>query len=173
MSYRFKEPPARPTFGPLPEGDYGFTVASCDEPYEKNDKWILPVKLAIQPDGTPVFANPWSGVDKNGQERDGIAEFLISVNRAPKAGQEPDWAKIIGARGRCRLKVEIAQMGQLAGKEVNKVGWFHAPKQVGPAAEASRQSFTEQQIKESQVAIAKKIGAKDPDLDVEPDDIPF
>jgi len=172
MSYKFNEPVARPTFGPLPEGDYGFTVTLCDEPYEKNEHWILPVKLAMIPDGTPVFANPWSGLTKDGEERDGIAEFLVCVNRAPKVGAEPDWKKVVGARGRCRLKVEIAQMGALAGKEVNKVAFFHTPKEVGQAPRSPRHSFTEQEIKQSQAAIAKTLG-KDPDLDVEPDDIPF
>ena len=64
-------------------------------------------------------------------------------------------------------------MGTLAGKEVNKVAWFMRPKQVGPSAEAPRQSFTEQEIKASQAAIGKTLTGKDSDLDVEPDDIPF
>jgi hypothetical protein len=169
MSYKFNEPPARPVFGALPEGNYGFTVTSCDEPYEKNEHWILPVKLAIIPDGTPVFANPWSGLTKDGEERDGIAEFLVCVNRAPKVGTEPDWKKVVGARGRCRLKVEIAQMGALAGKEVNKVAFFHAPKQVGPTAEQRPKSHSQEELNQARRETEKNAGG----LAAEPDDIPF
>ena len=174
-SYVYRGAPEARVFGPLPEGDYSFVVSSADEPYFKNDKWILAVKLTIQPQGIPVFANPWSGTDRNGEDRDGIAEFLLAINRAPAPGDEPEWGRLIGAKGKCRLKVEIAAQGSLAGKEVNKVAWFHRPKQVGPSAEVPRQSFTEQEIKESQAAISKVLGGvpKDPDLDVEPDDIPF
>jgi hypothetical protein len=172
-SYIYRGEPEQRVFGALPEGDYAYVVADCGEPYQKDSgNWVLSVKLLIQPSGASVFANPWSGVTKDGEERDGIGEFLLSCNRAPKPGTEPDWKRCVGARGKCRLKVEIAQMGTLAGKEVNKVAWFMRPKQVGPAAEAPRQSFTESEIKESQAAIAKTL-AKDPDLDVEPDDIPF
>jgi hypothetical protein len=173
MSYIYRGEPEQRVFGPLPEGDYLFSVASCDEPYQKNDKWILSVKLSIQPQGVPVFAYPWAGTTSGGEARDGIAEFLLAVNRAPKVGEQPDWQRLVGAKGKCRLKVEIAAQGSLAGKEVNKVGWFHRPKQVGPAVEAPRQSFTESEIKKSQAAIAKTLGVKDPDLDVAPDDIPF
>jgi hypothetical protein len=182
MSYKFKEPPLRPTFGPLPDGDYGFTVSSCDEPYYKNDHWILAVKLAIQPDGTPVFANPWSGQTSTGEERDDIAAFLVCVNRAPKVGEEPDWAKVVGARGRCRLKQEEAKMGTLAGKMVNRVAWFHAPKQVGPTAEqrpqtfgrAQVESYSPQEVEKAKADAERRAGGPvGPDLAVEPDDIPF
>jgi hypothetical protein len=174
-NYRYRGEPEQRVFGALPEGDYMFVVAEIDEPYTnpRSGNDVLPIKLSIQPQGVPVFANPWCGTDKNGEDRDGIAEFLLAVNRAPKIGEEPDWQRLVGAKGKCRLKVEIASQGALAGKEVNKVAWFHRPKQVGPTAEQPPQSFTKAEIKESQAAIAKTIGAKDPDLDVEPDDIPF
>jgi hypothetical protein len=172
-SYKFKHPAPRPVFGALPEGDYGYTVSECGEPYQKNDKWILPVKLAIQPDGTPVWANPWQGQTSAGEERDQIAEFLVSCNRAPKVGEEPDWDEVVGARGRCRLKIEIAQMGALAGKEVNKVAYFLVPKQVGSIAEERAQRSTQKEYAKEQAATVRKASGKDPDLDVEPDDIPF
>jgi hypothetical protein len=173
-SYIYRGEPEQRVFGALPEGDYAYVVADCGEPYQKDSgNWVLSVKLSIQPSGVPVFANPWAGVTKDGEERDGIGEFLLSCARAPKPGTEPDWKRVVGARGRCRLKVEIAQMGALAGKEVSKVAFFHRPKQVGPTAEAPRQSFTESEIKASQAAIGKTLAGKDPDLDVEPDDIPF
>ena len=168
------EPEGQKTFGALPDGDYAFTVSSADAPYYKNQHWILAVKLSIQPQGVPVFANPWTGTTTAGEERDGIAEFLLAINRAPAAGEEPRWDRLVGARGKCRLKVEIAKMGTLAGKEVNKVHYFHRPKQVGPSTEPPRQSFTPEEYKKSQEAIAKTVaGPVGSDLDVEPDDIPF
>ena len=128
--YIYHGNPRERVFGPLPAGDYNFNVASIDAPYFKNDKWILPLKITIQPQGITVFANPWAGTNSYGEERDGIAEFLLSINRVPAVGQEPQWGKMVGARGRCRLKLEIAQKGVLTGKDVNKVAWFHAPKQL-------------------------------------------
>jgi hypothetical protein len=173
-SYRFSGgEQRRPVSGPLPEGDYIFAVAEYQPPYQKaNGNWVLKVRLTIE--GQTIFDQAWSGTDKNGEDRDGIGEFLLAVNRAPKnKGDEPDWRKVEGARGRCRLKVEIAQMGALAGKEVNRVAYYYRPKQVGPSTEAQKQSFTENEIKKSQAAMGKTLAGKDPDLDVEPDDIPF
>jgi hypothetical protein len=173
-SYRFSGgEQRRPVSGPLPEGDYQFQVAEYQEPYQKaNGNWVLKVRLTIE--GQTVFDQCWSGVDKNDEERDGIGSFLLAVNRAPKnKGDEPDWRKVEGAHGKCRLKVEIAQMGALAGKEVNRVAYYYVPKQVGPSVEPTKQSFTESEIKASQAAIGKTLTGKDPDLDVEPDDIPF
>jgi hypothetical protein len=173
-SYIYRGEPEQRVFGALPEGDYAYVVADCGEPYQKdNGNWVLAVKLAIQPSGASVFANPWAGTDKNGEERDGIGEFLLSCNRAPKPGDEPDWKRCAGAKGKCRLKVEIAAQGALAGKEVNKVAFFHRPKQVGPTGEPLQQSFTEAELKKIKAAIGKTLAGQDPDLDVAPDDIPF
>ena len=169
-TYRFHKPPERQAaFGPLEEGDYNFIVSECGEPYEKNDKFILPVKIAIQPDGVPVFANPWAGTDKNGNDRDGIAEFLISCNRAPKVGEEPDWDEVAGARGRCHLKQEEAQMGALKGKMVNKVGWFIAPKQVGPSA--SKQSVSKNEFEKARQKQVEASGGGAGEIDE--DNIPY
>jgi hypothetical protein len=132
---------------------------------------VLPVELLILPDKQRVFANPWSGQDRDGNPRDGIAEFLLAIGRVPKVGEEPNWRKLIGARGRCHLGTEEAQQGKLAGKTVNKVGYFLRPKQVGPRTESPR-SFTKEEVEQSRKATAKK-AERDPDLDVEPDDIPF
>jgi hypothetical protein len=172
-SYIYRGEPESRVFRPLPQGDYSFVVSIADAPYFKNDKWILAVKLTIQPQGIPIFANAWSGVDRNGEDRDGIAEFLLAVNRAPAPGDEPEWGRLIGAKGKCRLKVEIAGQGALAGQEVNRVVFFHRPKQVGPTSDPLKQSFTEAELKQSQAAIGKTLAGKDPDLDVAPDDIPF
>lgn len=161
--YIYRGAPEERTFGPLPPGDYAFVVAAADPPYEKNDHWVMSVKLTIQPQGVPVFANPWSGTTSSGEERDGIADFLVAVNRAPTVGQEPNWAKLVGAKGKCRLKTETAQMGALAGKEVNKVAFFHRPHQL--ASESAQ--------------VNKPVGPKLPDdadnLDMgrDPMDIPF
>jgi len=128
-TYRYKDPVPLQIVGPLPEGDYDFRITAADEPYESRaGNQVLPVELDIE--GHKVFANPWAGTDKNGNERDGIAELLLCVNRAPSQGAEPDWKRLAGARGRCRLKVEIAQKGTLEGQPVNKVAYFHAPRQI-------------------------------------------
>jgi hypothetical protein len=166
-TYKYLGAPEARIMGPLPAGDYTFQVTEVGEVYEsKAGHLVLPVKLTIQPQGVPIFANCWTGVDKNGENRDGIAEFLICVNRAPEVGEEPNWTGIVGARGKCRLKVEIAQMGALAGKEVNKVAWFHRPKQVGPTTEGPVDKEWAEARRRS------KQGANAPD-EIEPDDIPF
>ena len=157
-TYRFKEPAARQMAGPLPEGDYNFRVTNADEPYEsKAGNQVLPLELEIEEH--KIFANPWAGYTKAGEERDGIAEFLLAVNRAPKAGQEPDWKRLVGAKGRCRLKVEIASQGTLEGKPVNKVAYFHAPRQVDKDYHAAQAEV--------------KSKAANPKAGEEPDDIPF
>jgi hypothetical protein len=169
-TYKFRGAPESRAFGPLPQGDYSFVVTGADAPYYKNDKWILALKLTIQPQGLPVFANPWSGIDRNGEDRDGIAEFLLAINRTPAVGEEPDWGKLIGAKGKCRLKVEIAQAGALEGKEVNKVAFFHRPKVVGPTSEPAKQGYSPSAVKAAAQAAQADL-AGDPDR--EPDDIPF
>jgi hypothetical protein len=170
-NYRYRGEPEQRVFGALPEGDYQFVVAEIDEPYTnpKSGNDVLPVKLSILPQGVPVFVNPWCGTDKNGDDRDGIAEFLLAINRVPKIGEEPDWKRLVGAKGKCRLKVEIAQQGSLAGKEVNKVAWFHRPKQIGPAAAQAPQNYSKPEV-EKAASAAQAAAAPS---DVEPDDIPF
>jgi hypothetical protein len=171
-NYRFQKPPPR---GPLPEGDYSFVVTEANEPHTSTKgNEVLSLQLSIQPSGVPVFANPWAGKDKNGQDRDQIAEFLLCVNRAPKDGEEPNWKTLVGAKGKCRLTTEKAQQGALAGKEVNKIHYFYTPKQVKEGAAASpaatQQSFTTSDFQKArakqQLATA---GAGEP----EPDDIPY
>ena len=167
-TYIYQDPKERAVFGPLAEGDYTYAVASCGVPYQKNDKWIVSVRLSIQPGGETVFCNPWSGNTKEGEYRDGIAEFLQSCNRAPKAGTEPDW-DIEGARGRCRLKIEIAKLGALAGKEVNRVERFYAPKQVGPTTGQRPKTHSQQELNQARRETEKNAGG----LGQAPDDIAF
>ena len=164
-SYKFGGGEERKVFGPLPAGDYPFVVAECPEPYQKESgNWVVNVRLNILPNGETVFAPVWSGVDKNGDVRDGIGEFLIAVNRAPAIGAEPNWAKVTGARGKCRLKVEIAQAGALAGQEVNKVAFFHKPKQLGEPASAGTSQVQQVQAKVKAAASGNEL---------EPDDVPY
>jgi hypothetical protein len=158
-SYKFGGGEERKIFGPLPEGDYNFAVTECPEPYQKETgNWVLNVRLNILPNGETVFGVVWSGTDKNGDARDGIGEFLMAVNRAPAIGQEPAWRKVVGAKGKCRLKIEIAQQGALAGKEVNKVAFFHRPKEL------------ETDYHKAQTKVAAKVN---PNPEEDPDEIPF
>lgn len=174
-NYRFQKPAPRPEFEPLPRGDYTFVVTEANEPYTSSKgNEVLPLKLAIQPSGTPVFANPWMGTDKNGEKRDQIAEFLLCINRPPKEGEEPNWQGLAGAKGKCRLTTEIAQQGALAGKEVNKVHYFYTPKQADtskPVAskEATQQSFSTSEFQKARAKQLTTAGAGEP----EPDDIPY
>jgi len=144
--------------GPLPEGDYQFEVADYQEPYQKaNGNWVLKMRLTIQ--GQVIFDQPWSGETSQGEPRDGIGEFLICVNRSPRnKGDGPDWRKVLGARGKCRLKVEVAQMGSLAGKEVNRVAYYYRPKELEVPLSEHLPSKLQQ---------AKEQAAE------EPDDLPF
>jgi hypothetical protein len=171
-SYIYKGEPESRVFGAIPAGDYNFIVASAAEPYtSKSGNLVLPLRLTILPQDIPVFANPWCGEDSSGNQRDGIAEFLLCVNRAPKVGEEPDWDKLVGARGKCRIKVEIAQAGALAGKEVNKVAFFHRPKQVGPTpTDPQKQSYSPDEFAKTRKEAAQRAGAPS---DLEPEDIPF
>lgn len=169
-SYRFGGGETRrPISGPLPEGDYGFEVTDYQPVYQKdNGNWVLRITLQIE--DHKIFDQCWSGRDKNGEKRDGIGELLLCVNRAPpKKDQEPDWRKLIGAHGKCRLKVEVAQMGALAGKERNRVAWYYRPKEVGPGTEV-KQEETNEQWAERQRRSKQEAGAPD---DIEPEDIPF
>ena len=163
-TYRFHMPPARSGGGPLPEGDYGFVVANVEEPYIHNvsGNLVLPLKLTIEPHGVTVFHNPWKGTTRDGEERDGIADFLLAVDKAPPEGMEPNWNALVGAKGRCHLKVELATKGSYSGKEVNKVAWFITPRQL-PAAK----QWTKEELEAFEAEVRQKQGGD------EPDEIPF
>jgi hypothetical protein len=174
--YKYQGAPEQRVFGALPAGDYAFVIAEViREPYRASSgNLVLSLKLTILPDGVPVFWNGWCGTDKNGDERDGIAEVLLAVNRVPKIGTEPDWQRLVGAKGKCRLKVEVAQQGSLAGKEVSKVHYFYIPKQVGPTAAQAPQTYSNEEFnKAAKQQAARSAGPAASDLAVEPDDIPF
>jgi len=136
----------------LPPGDYFFTVSECLAPYlNSNENWVL--KISIVCEGVTILAAPWSRSDHSQTQdnRDGIGEFLLCVNRAPvHAGEVVDWKKVIGAKGKCKLR-------QREGTDFNEVQFFYRPKE----------------IKQPEPVRAAPPRPKDPDLDVEPDDIPF
>lgn len=168
MSYKYNEPPPAPVFGPIPEGTYDFTVLEAGEPYEStkgND--VLPLKLQVGPEKAHIYDNPSAGTDKHGEPFDKIGQFLKACGRAPAIGQEPAWNKLVGAKGRAHIKIEIAQQGKLAGKEVNKVGYYVFATDIRATKE-----FTQRTNAMSTAVLPSR--PRDPDLEGEaPDDIPF
>lgn len=166
-SYRYNEP-SETQFEVLPAGDYDFIVLSAGEPYTKdNGNIVLPLKLEVGKQKAHVFANATCGKDSAGEPFDAIAKFLKSVNRTPTPGQEPQWNRLEGARGRCHIKVGVSKVGKYAGQDRNEVGWFIYNQDVKQSA----QSFTPSEVKLSADAVRRAAG--DPDLDAEPSDIPF
>lgn len=124
--YVYQEP-KQPDFGPLPPGDYPFTVAEVQPTYiSEAGNFVLPVRLAVGDQGVPVFDSPSAGASSKIGPYDRIAAFLKCINKHVAPGQKPDLsnANLKGARGYLRLKVEIAQQGQLAGKPVNRVHYY-------------------------------------------------
>jgi hypothetical protein len=165
--YRYNEP-STPIFEPLPPGDYDFTVLELTAPYTKpNGNNVLAVKLQVGKENAHIYDNPSQGIDKNGEPFDKIAGFLKSCNRAPAPGQEPNWDRIIGAKGRVHTKLEVAAQGKLAGQQVAKVAWYIFNKDI----KQSPQSFTPSQVKQSADEVRRNAG--DPDWDAEPSDLPF
>jgi hypothetical protein len=147
------QPSERPDFaGVLTEGDYDFVVTEANEMY-RSDKGnlVLPVKLAVGKQRVTVFDSPSAGKNKNGEAYDRIANFLEAIGKAPQAGQKANLGRkhLEGSKGRARIKVEVATMGKLAGKDVNKVHYYISPvsASASPAVAAGQ--------------------------DNEPDDIPF
>jgi hypothetical protein len=127
---------------PLPAGNYDFEILDYTGPYRNvNGRFVL--KLELQIEGRRVFDQVWSGKTSAGEPRDGIGDLLRAVNCAPPEGEEPDWPKLIGSLGRCRLKVAVAEAGASAGKPINRVGWYLAPKQIDPAASAKKEEEDE------------------------------
>jgi hypothetical protein len=155
------------SFGPEPEGDYDFVVVHCGEPYEsKAGNIVLSVELEIKPSGKTVFYNPWVGTDKNGEKRDGIADFLHAINRVPKIGEEPRWSSLEGARGRLRLTSEESKQGKLAGKLVNKVHYLYRPKVAAGNQTEAVTTYSADEVKQAREEATRRAGG-------EPTDIPF
>jgi hypothetical protein len=165
-TYKYQEPKRR-TYGALPEGDYQAVVTEVGEPYvNANGKNVLVVKLAIQPGGQNVYYRPWAGETKDGEFRDGIAEFLKAVNRAPKVGEEPNWNSVLGAKGKCRLKVR-----EYNGDDQNEVAFFYVPRDTKQATNAPTPKATNEFEKAR--ANINSGGAQAAGAQPEPDDIPF
>jgi hypothetical protein len=161
-TYKY-QPPTPRTFNVLPEGDYIAVIASVDEPYEKGGKQVMKTVLAIQPSGTTVFYYPWAGHDKTGEYRDSIGELLFAANRAPASGEEPNWAKLQGAKIKVRLKVEPDQMGI----DRNAVHYVHAPKKAD-TVKPTEKSFSQSEFLKAR---GKQIEASGGEP--EPDSIPY
>lgn len=162
-TYKYQEPPPR-AFSVQPSGDYIAVIASVDEPYEKGGKQIMKTILAIQPSGTAVFYYPWAGEDKNGDYRDSIAELLLAANRAPASGEEPDWAKLSGAKIKIRLKVEPDPMGI----DRNVVHYVHTPKKAD-TLKPTEKSFSQSEFLKARGKQIEASGGGEP----EPDNIPY
>jgi hypothetical protein len=162
-TYKYQEPAAR-TFSVLPIGDYIAVISSVDEPYEKNGKQVMRVILAIEPSGTTVFYYPWAGEDKQGEYRDSIAELLLAANRAPASGKEPDWAKLVGAKIKVRLKVETAPTGI----DRNVVHYVHTPKKAD-TMKPTEKSFSQSEFLKARGKQIEASGGGEP----EPDNIPY
>jgi hypothetical protein len=169
--YQFEEPPPRPEFVLLPEGDYSFIVTEADEPSKNaNGNWVLHLTLSIQPSGTPVWANPWAGTDRLGEKRNQIAEFLICINRKPKEDEDVDWDSLVGAKGKCRIvQREEKREGAYKGKLRNEVHYFYTPKAVktGAPQEEKQQSFSQSDFQKARKQ--QQVSAGEP----EPSDIPY
>jgi hypothetical protein len=160
-TYRYSEPLPR-TFDVLPPGDYMAVIASAEEPYEKNGKQILKATLSIQPSGRTVFYYAWSGKTASGEYRDNIGELLLAANRAPLIGEEPNWAKLAGAKVKVRLKVEPDQNGE----DRNVIHWVYTPKKAstsGPAAGEQSVSVDEFQKARKKQIVAS--GGNEPEED--------
>lgn len=161
-NYRYQEP-SKPILELLSPGEYEFTVLESEPPKlkETTGNFVMAVKLSVGPQHKHVYDYPWSG-----ESGDKIAGFLKSCNRAPEPGKEPNWSRIVGAKGRCRIKVEPAK-GDFG--ESNKVSYYVFAKDV---KEGAPQSFTPSQVASGEISTRK--AAHDPDLDpTEPDSIPF
>jgi hypothetical protein len=163
-TYKYQTPAPR-TFNVLPAGDYQAVIAAAEEPYVKdNGKQILKVTLTIQPSGQTVFYYAWSGQTVTGETRDNIAELLLAANRAPAVGEEPNWAKLVGAKVKVRLKVEPDQNGD----ERNVIHWVYTPKQAGKPAAKGQSASTDEFLKaRAKQEIAS--GGAEP----EPDELPY
>jgi hypothetical protein len=117
---------------------------------------VLKVTLELESDGERIITYPWSGTTSAGEVRDGIGDFLLSINRSPERGEEPEWGRCIGAKGKLHLTIEEQTAGAYAGRKSNKVAYFYKPTKL-------KKTYT-QDVKPT---------AKHAPKDEEPDDLPF
>jgi hypothetical protein len=167
------EPEERPV-GPLPDGDYDFVLLRCGEPYEsKAGNIVVSAELEIKPSGRTVFYNPWVGTDKNGEKRDGIADFLHAIGLVPKIGEEPRWDQLAGARGRLRLTTEIAGAGKYQGQQVNKVHYLYRPHAAVGNQAGTVTTYSADEVKQAHERAENAARGTGSIRGNEPKDIPF
>jgi hypothetical protein len=126
--YVFHEPES-PNSALLEDGgQYSFTVAELTRELYTSAKGnaVLGLRLAVGPEKVSVFDNPSAGESGTGKPYDNIASFLRSIGRNPKDGQRANLsaANLVGARGECVIKIEVAEQGALKGKKVNRVHYY-------------------------------------------------
>lgn len=170
MKYSYSQSSPQ-SFGPLPAGDYQFTVTECGEPdLKESGNWVLAVRLAVGPEGATVFDNPWARSEKSATQdgRDGIAQFLESINMAPARGKDPNWKACVGKKGKLKLKIEKANQGKLAGQDVNKVSFYFAPTKAG-ASGMEGQSMDASEFQKARKAQEKTMQGGEP----EAQDLPY
>lgn len=156
-NYRYQEP-SKQTFDVLPPGEYVFVVLYAEEPHihPTSGNHVMNVKLGVGPDQKHVFDSPWAG--PNG---DKIASFLASCGKAPAVGKEPQWNRLEGAKGRCKIKVRPATGSY---EEKNEVVSYIFARDI--------KTYTPEQV--AQGAVKQQKAARDPDLDpTDTDDITF
>ena len=178
-TYHFNQPPERSQQerGALldPAIPHPFTVLEViEEPHPSKgnpDNFVLSLKLEVGKEKVWIWDYPWSGTTSDGTERDGIAEFLIACNRAPKRGQVPNWEKVPGAKGMCKIKHEKQTQGERAGEMRERIAFYFAPKQ----GETSKSYPMEgQSMSASEFEKARKAGAaKSARTEPEEDSLPY
>lgn len=160
-NYRYQEP-SKPIFALLPPGEYSYVVLEAEPPHIKPESGnhVMNLKLGVGPEQKHVTDSPWAGATG-----DKIASFLASCNRAPAVGQEPEWHRLVGAKGRVKIKIRPASCQY---DEKNEVSYYIHAKDV----KQSSASFTPSQVASGEIATRKNAG--DPDLDAaDQDSIPF
>ena len=159
-TYRYQTPPPR-VFSVLPAGDYMAVITAAEEPYEKGGKQIMKTQLAIQPGGQVVFFYPWAGHTAAGEYRDSIGELLFATSRAPASGEEPDWAKLAGAKVKVRLKVESDQNGV----ERNVIHYVYTPKKADATVKPTEKSFSQSEFLKARGKQVIASGGAEPESD--------
>jgi hypothetical protein len=178
-TYRFNKPPERTGAqrGALldPAIPHPFTVLEViKEPHPSQhnpDNWVIDLKLEVGKEKVWIWDYPWSGTTNDGTERDGIAEFLIACNRAPKPGEVPNWKKVAGGKGMCRIKHEEQTEGKNKGQKRERINYYLAPHQAetssSPEAATSASSGDFEKARKKQQQSSQ--GATEP----EPDELPY
>ena len=177
-TYHFNQPPERSQQerGALldPAIPHQFTVLEViEEPHPSKgnpDNFVLSLKLEVGKEKVWIWDYPWSGTTSDGTQRDGIAEFLIACNRAPKPGQVPNWGKVPGAKGMCKIKHELQTQGAREGEMRERIAFYFAPKQ----ADTGKDPMEGQSASASEFEKARKAGAaKSARTEPEEDSLPY